>query len=267
MAAFSDKMGHMLQEPESLPPPGTRVALAIGAPLIGAIILSTLLATLLGDRPGQDPAGTASTALILGWVGIISWLIGLRWYGRDGLGLRGKRPLYASIGFAVMGWVAIMLVRVILVASNPEKLIADGFGRTFLYLLVFEAFCVQLWLFGLVFRSIADWRGPLTAAITSGIIFGAVAHQFFQESYITGWSAILAFMAWGVFYGLIRLRTGSFLGIALVQAMQTLTTWYILLPQDPPAIDQLQNFYLVSSALLVIFMWRLWPKTEEDYRV
>ena len=68
-------------------------------------------------------------------------------------------------------------------------------------------------------------------------------------------------------YGLIRLRTGSLLGMVIVQALQTMTVWHILLPQNPPAIAQLHYLYLATAILYLILIWRLWPKEEADYRV
>ena len=197
--------------------------------------------------------------------GIISWFLGLYWYGLRGMGLRGHRPLYAGIGFAVLGWLAFLLVRYFTV--EVAEYVGTGLGRVFLYLLLFEAFAVQLWAYGLFFRAMADWRGPVTAAITSGFLFGLIAYLFFQESFAPSGSAGLYFIVWGVLYGLIRLRTGSLLGIVIIQAMQSLTGWQLLKPFSEPEAGQLFNLYLVSGLLYLLIMWRLWPKREEDYRV
>lgn len=256
----------MTRERTGLPAPAVRVAISIGVPLLGAILLSAVVGIIVG-RQMIEPGERAGTALLLGWVGALSFLLGARWYGPAGLGLRGGRPLYASIGFAVLGWVTFLLLRLVLLQSSTEQVVATQSGRAFFYLLVFEALCLQLWLFGLVFRSLADWRGPLTAALTSGVLFAMVAVQFFQESYISGPQAFLFFLAWGVFYGLIRLRTGSFIGTVIIQAMQSLTSWYILLPQSPPDISQLRNLYLAAGIVFAFFIWRLWPAEEGDYRV
>lgn len=236
--------------------------LAIGLPIIGAIIAGGFIGLMMA---GADLGGDGGNVLLLGGIGAISWLMGQRWYGTAGMGLRGKRPLYASIGFAVLGWLSFLVGRLVLVDSSGTS--AGGIAQTFLYLLLFEAFCVQIWAFGLVFRSLADWQGPLPAALTSGVLFGVLATSLFSESYISGPTATLFFIVWGVFYGLIRLRTGSLLGMVIIQTMQSLTVWYILLPQFPPVIGQLQNFYLVCGFCLAIFVWRLWPKEEADYRV
>jgi hypothetical protein len=68
-------------------------------------------------------------------------------------------------------------------------------------------------------------------------------------------------------YGFIRLRTGSIVGTVIVQAVQTLTVWHILLPQDPPVVQQLHYVYLAAGTFFMILIWRLWPKEETDYRV
>lgn len=248
------------------PSPSNRVALSLVLPLLGAIVLASGVAMLFG-APVEDPSNWAATALILGGVGLISWLLGLRWYGLPQLGLRGGRPLYAGIGFASIGWLAFLIARLFLVDSVREVLVSPDFGRAFLYLLLFEAFAVQLWAFGLVFRGVATWRGPLTAAVTSGILFGAVASWLFEEAYLDTVTTFLYFVAWGIFYGLIRLRTGSILGMVVIQAMQSLTAWYILLPQPNPNPAQLHNLYLVAATFYMVVIWRLWPDEEEDYRV
>ncbi|MCA9979478.1 MAG: hypothetical protein KDD89_01540, partial [Anaerolineales bacterium] len=79
--------------------------------------------------------------------------------------------------------------------------------------------------------------------------------------------AALYFMAWGLFYGLIRLRTGSILGLVIVQAMQSLTAWHILLPNLPPQLNEYFYLYIGMTVWLAVLVWRLWPKEEGDYRV
>jgi hypothetical protein len=80
-------------------------------------------------------------------------------------------------------------------------------------------------------------------------------------------SSLLFFATWGVLYGIIRLRTGSLLGTVIVQALQSFTGWQVMVPMDPPDAGQLRIFYLATSALYAIVIWRLWPKKEDDYRV
>lgn len=247
---------------------GQRLAFALALPILGAVILSALVGTLLS---GQLPSGAnqTSTAVILGGVGFISLLLGMRWYGADGLGLRGKRPLYASIGFAVLGWFSFLIARFYFVSVG--EFASAGAGAQFVYLFLFEGFCISLWAFGLVFRALADVRGPLTAAVTSGILFGAVAFQFFGEALFSSdlrtTSAVLYFIVWGVFYGLIRLRTGSFIGIIIVQSLHSLTGWFLMKPDLIPNPAEFQMLYLSAGIAYAIFIWRLWPTEEEDYRV
>lgn len=257
----------MRPDQRRLPPPATRVFLSLAIPLLVAAIVASVAGALPGGPGPVDPTERAGASVLLASLGVTSLLLGLYWYGLPALGFRGHRPLYAGIGFATLGWVVLFAARLFLVSSNPEVLVAPGFGSTFLYLFFFEALSLQLWTFGLFFRSMADWGGPLTAAISGGLLFGLVAYLFFEEALISSVTAILFFLLWGVFYGLIRLRTGGILGMVIIQAMQSLTTWHILLPQERPAIQELQNLYLAAGIFYLIFIWRLWPKEEEDYRV
>lgn len=241
---------------------GLRTALAIFLPL-GAAILTSLLLTNLVEI--NNLSSQATSAVLLSTMAVVAWLLGLRWYGLSGLGLRGKRPLYASIGFAVLGWVILLIARIffvqILTLGPPNS------ARTYFYLLLFEAFATQIWTYGLLFRAISDWRGPLTAAFASGIFFGLIGILLFQESFVGSQFSIIYFITWGVLYGFIRLRTGSLLGTVLVQSLQTFSTWVALTPNPQPDPQQLQNMYTAVSIAYAIVIWRLWPKNEEDYRV
>jgi len=249
-----------MQDEKTVPAPIHRVLLSFALPVAGAIVTGVLFA-------GRAPTTLAGKAVVLGALGLVSLLLGARWYGLPGTGIRGGRPLYASIGFAAMGWFVFFVSRLFFVSSNEDVLVSRDFGQVALYLILFEAFAVQIWAYGLFFRSVADWRGPLAAALSSGLLFGLVASQLFEEAFITGLSSLLYFMAWGVFYGLIRLRTGSILGAVIVQAMQSLTAWHILLPEAEPAIAELQNLYLAAVTFYAIVIWRLWPTEEGDYRI
>jgi hypothetical protein len=241
----------MPQPPRTTLAPLQRVILSIGLPILSALAFSFAGRPLLG-------------------LGFASLLLGVGWYRRDGLGIRGHRALYAGIGFASLAWLAFLVVRFVTVSVT-------GINGTFgylLYLLVFEAFCTQLWAFGLVFRSVADWRGPLTAAVVGGLLFALAGVLFFAEStsLITGdagapLAGVLYFIVWGILYGIIRLRTGGILGTVIVQAMQSWTAWQLLLPANPPDPGQLRNLYLISSALYAVLIWRLWPRRESDFRV
>jgi membrane protease YdiL (CAAX protease family) len=200
---------------------------------------------------------------------ITSWLLGLRWYGAAGMGLRGGRPLTAGIGFASLLWIIFLLLRIFFVFIAPTALESrpPDAGRTYIYLLLFEAFATQLWTYGLIFRSVADWRGPITATMVSGIVFGLIAILFFQEFYDSGPAAYIYFIVWGVLYGLIRLRSGSLLGSVIVQSVQSFTTWVVLAPYPEPDAGQLNNLYLTATIAYMIVAWRLWPKSESDYRI
>jgi hypothetical protein len=257
-----------------------RPALAFSLP-IGVALAVALLA---GVQFGRQAVGLAYVPVFAA-LGLSSWFIGLRWYRISGMGLRGRRPLFASIGFAVLGWVALLVARLlpglpsvtfneagqaIVQASLLVEVIAIGAtdaGRTFFYLLLFEAFALQLWSFGLLFRALADWRGPLVAAVASGLVFAAAGLLLFREAFVASGSSLLFFVLWGVAYGIIRLRTGSLLGMALVQAVQSFTVWSVLLPPTPPPLAGLQTVYLVATVLYAVIIWRLWPRREEDYRV
>jgi hypothetical protein len=235
------------------------VLLSIVLPILGALILTVLVARTL--RIDTNDQGQIS--VVLAGIALASWYVGWRWYGLPELGLRAGRPLYAGIGFATLGWIAFLLVRFFTVEVSAYD--AEDAGRSFVFILLFEAFCVQIWTYGFFFRAVVDWRGPLTAAVASGVLFAAAALFFFQEQVIA--SSFLFFTVWGVFYGIIRLRTGSFLGAAIIQALQSWTAWQVMVPDSPVDSTELRNLYLVTSALYILFIWRLWPKKEEDYRV
>jgi membrane protease YdiL (CAAX protease family) len=248
-----------------LPAP-LRLAGALLAPPVGAILLVSLVLLL---RPIDSADGRSANVLLLGSVGLISLLLGTAWYGLGGLGLRGKRPLYAGIGFAAMLWVVFIIARFVWVLNMNFGTV--GGTREFVYLLLFEAFAVQLWTFGLFFRALADWRGPLTAAIGSGILFGVIGFLFFEESFFSNPPNLVSlafFLVWGLFYGIIRLRTGSLVGIVVIQAMQSFTAWVVMVPANiPPDLAAMQTVYTVSAIACLLFIWRLWPKEVADYRV
>ena len=240
--------------------PLPRVLFSILLPAAGALFFGGLAGNL------STLTEVTNNAPLLGALGLVSWFLGLFWYGLAGLGLRGRRPLFAGIGFATVGWFIFLIFRFTSIEVNPQQ---AGSGQVFLYLLMFEAFAVQLWAFGLCFRSIADWRGPLTAAIGSGILFGMVAVFLFQEVYAPqNPLSLLYFLCWGVFYGLIRLRTGSLLGGMLVQALHSFTAWVVLGPMPPlTPVSSLQSLYLVAALGYLVMVWRLWPREIDDYRV
>lgn len=259
-----------------------RLLIAILLPLGAAVLVGALTGTLGESRPGSYQA---TAAPMLAALGIVSWFLGLIWYRLPGVGLRGRRPLFAGIGFAVLGWFALIIARILPTLPNVAydatgraivelSFLVDiiafrsaGSGRVFLYLLLFEAFATQLWAFGVVFRSLADWRGGLTAAVAGGILFGAVGLLVFQEAFADNFSSLFFFLLWGVLYGVIRLRTGSLLGPVIVQALQSFTVWFVL--QPPPILSPsgLQIIYLSAGVLYLLIIWRLWPRQESDYRI
>jgi hypothetical protein len=249
----------MNKKESSLPPHIRALLVLIWPPIIGI-----LAQFLLADRLDE----TFSFAPLLAGIGVVSWLLGVRWYGIQGMGLRGGRPLMSGFGFAFLGWLAILLARVLFV--DFVETASGGLFRTYIYLFLFEAFCIQLWAFGVFFHSVAEWRGGLASAILSGILFGLVGYLVFIEaqlSYGTTWLAIPFFLVWGIFYGIIRLRTGSWVGTALIQSLQTLTAWYLIIPKDSPPPIEMNLFYGLSIILLAGLIWRLWPRSVEDYRI
>lgn len=257
--------------------------------LLVSLIIPPAVGLLVGFVTGAlaAPAATEQTnaAPLFAALGLISWFIGLRLYGLRGLGVRGGRPLFAGIGFAVLAWVAVLIGRFLpmlpqasfnesgqavveIILNVPVMAIQSaGAGRAFAYLLLFEAFAVQVWAFGLVFRAVADWRGGLTAAFAGGILFGAVGYALFRESFVPGLPALGYFLLWGIVYGMIRLRTGSILGPILVQALQSFTAWFVFQPPADMATTGIQTVYGAAGLLLAVITWRLWPRRESDYRV
>jgi len=137
-----------------------RVLAAILLPLAAVLLLGVVTGSLF-VRAGQ--VGQASAAPVFAALGLTSWFIGLRLYGLRGMALRGGRPLFAGIGFAVLAWVAVLIGRFLpglpQTTINPDgqavvtlrllvEVVAtrsEGAGRAFAYLLLFEAFAVQLW--------------------------------------------------------------------------------------------------------------------------
>lgn len=248
-----------MQHREPSLPAAARTMLSLVIPPVSALVVLRLSGVSLTSD------ALSGRSIALGTLGLVSWFMGLAWYRIAGMGLRGRRPLYAGIGFAVLGWLALLLVRFFTVAG--ASLPVGESTRTFIFLLIFEAFCTQLWAFGLLFRSVADWRGPLTGVLVSGAAFGIVGWLFFGESAVGGGLALLFFAIWGFYYALIRLRTGSVLGMVIIQPLQTLTTWHLLVPAVPPNPTEYAWLYLVTSLLFGIFAWRLWPRMESDYRI
>ncbi len=239
-----------------------RVILAIAVPVAAAVI-SGMAVTKFADMSKLSSQG--ATAVLLSSIAVVSWLLGLRWYGTSGMGLRGGRPLYAGIGFAALGWIVFLALRIFFVKISPVG--PGNTARTYFYLLLFEAFATQIWTYGLLFRAVAEWRGPITAAVSSGIFFGLVAALLFQESYAGSQFSIIYFIMWGILYGIIRLRTGSFLGVVLIQSLLTFSAWVALPPYPEPQPSQLQSLYLFATVAYLMIIWRLWPKQKDDYRL
>lgn len=254
-----------------------------------AILVPPALALLVGVLTGilfvREGGVVRSAAPLFAALGIAGLFIGVRFYGLRSLGLRGKRPLWAGIGFAVLAWVIVLIGRflpgwpTITYADDGQAIVrvaflietvairSEGSGRAFFFFLLFEAFASQIWAFGLVFRALADWRGPLAAAVGSGILFGMTGFLLFQESFISELPALFYFLTWGILYGMIRLRTGSLLGPVLVQALQTFTVWFVFQPPDDMTKTGIRTVYLFISALFAVVIWRLWPKETSDYRL
>lgn len=269
-------------EPPSPEAARNRAIIAIVLPPAAALLVGVISGSLAAPVPA---GGLPNAAPVFAALGITSWFVGLRFYGLRGLALRGGRPLFAGIGFAVLAWVAVLIGRflpmlpqtsfnesgqaVVEIALHIQVMAiqSTGAGRAFFYLLIFEAFATQLWAFGLVFRALADWRGGLTAAFAGGILFGAVGYLLFRESFVPGLPALLYFLAWGIVYGIIRLRTGSILGPILVQALQSFTAWFVFEPPQNLADTGIQTVYIAFAVLFAVIIWRLWPRRESDYRI
>lgn len=241
------------------------IPLRAGLAFLGPLLAGVVVVLLSG--------GGAYEALLLAAVGLSSWVMGLLWYGLPALGLRGKRPLFAGIGFATVGWLVFLLLRGMLVPIDLESAGQESL-RSFIYLALFEGFALQLWTFGLLFRAVADWVGGLTAAILGGMIWGMALFVVSPYAYTVddvpaaAVIMLIYYILLGLFYGMIRLRTGSLLGTVGVYALQLFTAWVALGPPPPnTAVSQLNWMYSAAALLSLILIWRLWPKEESDYRV
>ncbi|MEM7334784.1 MAG: CPBP family intramembrane glutamic endopeptidase [Chloroflexota bacterium] len=241
-----------------------QVLIACVVPIIAGILLQTLAAGEFRLQPGNN-------APMMAGIGLGSWVLGLRWFGITGLGLRGRRPLFSSIGFATLGWIVLFAVRFFFISLDPGGMNPSGAGRIFLYMLLFEGFAIQLWAFGLLFRVFTEWRGGLPAVFGSGAMFGLAAFALFHEGALgSDFFALVYFIAWGALYGIIRLRTGSILGSVLIQALHSFTVWEVLAAPNPlPAADvaNLPQLFIVAAVGYAIIIWRLWPKELDDYRI
>ncbi len=248
------------------------VGIAIVVPLLGSLLLGQAVAAITG----ASSESLSRSSIILAGLGIISMYYGMQKYGTPGMGLRGGRPMFAGAGFAFMGWVAVIVLRFIYIAVDENALNQPLFS-VFTYLLLFEAFALQVWAFSLIFKAVSNVYGGLTAAIVSGLAFAGTGFYFFQESFFlnqvftSGWLIVVGILymaAWGVFYGMVRLRTGSILGIVLVQAMQSLTTWELIPPFEFVNESNLNPlFYSLAGIIYAVLIWRLWPKELDDYRI
>ena len=242
-------------------PPYMRVFQAILYPIIFAAFASAVAGQLATYFDSFDFL-IANNGVILGTIGLSAYILGSRWYPAAELGLRGGRPLFSGFGFAFLGWIGFLVAYF---AFIPAESVASGrLGITYLFLLIFEAICVQLWTFGLLFRALNERLSPLAAAIFSGLVFGFAGFLLFQESLPTRLT-IIYFVVLGLFYAIIRLRSGSWIGIAIAQSLQSLTTWNLLIPESP--IEGLPYLYGISILVYLLVGWRLFPKTTDDFRV
>lgn len=231
-------------------------------PIIVASILSTVIHSFATAIPSLNFL-TLNNGTILAGLGLTALYLGFRWYGSaDEFGMRKGRPFTSSVGFAFLGWLGLLVARILAVGIVPggptEKL-----GITYLFLLILEAFCVQLWTYGLLFRAVSDWRNPISAVLFSGILYGFTAYYLYTITFDSRLS-LLYYIVLGIFYGMIRLRTGSFLGAVFIQSLQVLTVWYLLPIREPISLSWL---YGVSCTIYLIITWRLLPKFTSDFRV
>lgn len=238
------------------PSPFTRTAFSL--------IWPTAVGGLLSVSMPRVWPGTSGQLWFLLGLGAMGVVLGRQWYDWPELGLRTGRPLMAGVGFAFLGWLIMLGTRIWAIDITG---FGSGLGVVFLYLLLVEAACVQFFSFGLFFRALSDWRPPLTTVLLSGLVYGLLAYGFFGEAAVAGGNrwVVLFFIVWGWMYGMIRLRTGSWLGMALVQAMQTLTVWHLMLWQG--GLISAGYFYVATGALYLLIAWRLLPKYRSDLRI
>ncbi|HEY1407830.1 MAG TPA: hypothetical protein VF434_02760, partial [Promineifilum sp.] len=60
---------------------------------------------------------------------------------------------------------------------------------------------------------------------------------------------------------------GSILGTTLIQALQSFSAWFVFQPPAELAETGINTIYLFVSLLLLVIIWRLWPRRESDYRL
>ena len=106
------------KQPPSLPA-STRVLLSLLLPALGALLFTLIVS----GRPSFGDRQPGLAALQLAGVGLVSWLLGWRWYGLKGLGLRFGRPLSAGAGFAVLAWIAFLIRRFAQAVSTRTELV------------------------------------------------------------------------------------------------------------------------------------------------
>lgn len=242
--AFMNKLQNLAVE--------KKVVLSVFAPLLFSLWGSLLV--------GENLSGWAVNGVPLLLLGGSSFLLIMLLYGKSGLGIKGGRPMMSGFGFAFLGWVCYLLARFVCIGIGD---LGSGLGKTYLYLLFLEAICVQLWAFGLVFRAVSEWKSPVSGSVLSGLAFGIVAHWLFQETPSMTSAAIFC-LVWGLFYGIIRVRTGSWIGIAIVQSLQSITVWHIVQPTEPSSFTWL---YILVGIAYLFFTWRLLPKYKSDLRM
>jgi membrane protease YdiL (CAAX protease family) len=155
--------------------------------LLGAYGGHATQAELNNPSPGVTDVSTA-----LGEAGFVAVALMLAWrVGRPRpaqFGMRRPSGLAAAFGLVVCGYLGFLVLaaiwtQIVNSSANEHYLVKDvgathagtaGIIASVLVLCVIAPFCEEFLFRGFVFGALRNWRGPILAALLTGVLFGAV---------------------------------------------------------------------------------------------